>query len=87
MKKGKGLSRSSLRERKVKTTEETRREMIGSRYIRRNFVIAPEDDYLLEDIVKRIRRETGMEITKSAIVRRAIRRLKGEGLGSILGEY
>ena len=84
MAKEKRLTRSSLRERKAKSVEETRREMLGSQYIRRNFVITPEDDYLLEDLVKRIRDETGMEMTKSALVRRAIRRFRGEDIGKIL---
>jgi len=59
--------------------------MLGSQYVRRNFLITPADDYLLEELVKRVRNEMDMEMTKSAIVRKAIRRLKDIEVKKLMG--
>ncbi len=85
MARKKGLGRDPLRERRAREEEKARRRMLGSQYIRRNFVITPADDYLLEELVKRIRDEMGIEITKSALVRKAIHKLRGEDIGKIVG--
>jgi hypothetical protein len=85
MAKKKELTRSPLREKKARSTEEIRKKMVGSQYVRRNFLITPADDYLLEVLVKRIRTETDMETTKSAIVRKAIRQLRGMEIKKLMG--
>ena len=84
MPKGKKLVRSSLRGR-AKTLEEARREMVGSRYGRYNFMLTHADNDFLDEMVKRIRNETGLETSKSALVRIAVNKLKGMSAKEILG--
>lgn len=84
MKKGK-LARSSLRGRKAKSVEEARREMVGSKFGRFNFMLTHANNDLLDELVKRIRNETGLEMSKSGLVRIAINKLKGKSAKEILG--
>jgi len=86
MPKDKELSGSALRERKRRSIEETRREMIGSRYVRCNFTLTAGDVEVLEDKVKEIRNKTGLEIGKSGLLRRLINKLKGQSPEEILSD-
>ena len=83
MKNAKTLARPAPR-RRAKTLEETRKELVRSRYRRYNFMLTRAEHDLLDELVEQVRNQTGLEMSKSGLVRVAIRKLRGKDIREIL---